>query len=100
MGFTPLPSLFYLGCGDILTVLIMANDPSSSTRSSLSLAAVILGAGRSRRMGTPKLLLPWGGDSILGHLIQQWRTLAAAQVTVVVSSEGVEIAHELDRLAF
>ena len=34
-------------------------------------AAVILGAGRSSRMGQPKLLLPWDGGTILEHLIEQ-----------------------------
>ena len=69
-------------------------------RSSLSFAALILGAGSSQRMGTPKLLLPWGGTSILGHLIQLWGSLTASQVTVVIASKEVELCRELDRLGF
>lgn len=31
--------------------------------------AVILAAGRSLRMGQPKLALPWGNSTVLGHII-------------------------------
>lgn len=31
-------------------------------------AAIILAAGASRRMGSPKALLPWGETTFLGHL--------------------------------
>lgn len=78
----------------------MEKDLPTTIRASLSLAAVILGAGSSRRMGTPKLLLPWAGTSILGHLIQQWQALTVAQLAVVVSNEGADVCRELDRLAF
>jgi molybdenum cofactor cytidylyltransferase len=66
-----------------------------STR--LHLAAVILGAGRSRRMGKPKLLLPWHGSTILGHLIETWRQLGA-DVHVVCGPRPDPVEDELDRL--
>jgi molybdenum cofactor cytidylyltransferase len=47
---------------------------------SLALGAVILAAGRSTRMGQPKLLLPWGKTSVLGHLIGQWQSAGAGQI--------------------
>ncbi len=62
--------------------------------------AVILGAGASSRMGRPKLLLPWGKTSIIGHLIEQWRALAAAQIAVVHRPGDRELEAELDRLDF
>ena len=34
------------------------------------ITAIILAAGRSRRMGQPKMLLPWGETTVLGHVIQ------------------------------
>src|ERR1700751_4572774 len=34
------------------------------------LAAVILSAGESSRMGSPKALLPLGGSTFLGHLLE------------------------------
>ncbi|MDE3068628.1 MAG: nucleotidyltransferase family protein [Verrucomicrobiota bacterium] len=61
---------------------------------------IILGAGASVRMGWPKLLLPWNGTTVIGHLIGQWRELGAAQIAVVHRPGDAELAVELDRLAF
>ena len=66
--------------------------------SKLSLAAVLLAAGRSVRMGQPKMLLPWGKTSVLGHLIQQWQDLHAARIVVVCAAGDKGIQSELDRL--
>jgi len=63
-------------------------------------ATVILGAGRSSRMGRPKLLLPWGDTTILGHLIAQWTNLGAAQIAVVCQPNDTPLHAELDRLQF
>jgi molybdenum cofactor cytidylyltransferase len=61
---------------------------------------IILAAGASTRMGKPKLLLDWGGTSILGHLISQWRTLGAEQIALVMAAGDRAISAELDRLGF
>jgi len=61
---------------------------------------VILGAGASSRMGRPKLLLPWGKSSVVGHLISQWRQLHAAQIAVVCPAGDADLQAELDRLEF
>jgi len=68
--------------------------------SSPTLGTIILAAGRSRRMGKPKLLLPWGKTSILGHLLAQWQRLGAKQVAVVCAEDDSAIRGELDRLGF
>jgi molybdenum cofactor cytidylyltransferase len=65
-----------------------------------AIGVVILGAGASSRMGQPKLLLPWGDTSVIGHLIRQWQTLGAGQITVVCQPADRELGAELDRLAF
>ena len=52
-----------------------------SAERSFSVGVVILAAGRSARMGRPKLLLPWGETSVLGHLIKQWQALGAVSYT-------------------
>jgi len=65
----------------------------------MNLGTVILAAGASRRMGAPKLLLPWGATSVLGHLIALWQRLGAGQVAVVHGADRA-IKAELDRLAF
>jgi molybdenum cofactor cytidylyltransferase len=64
------------------------------------LGVVILAAGASRRMGQPKLLLPWGETSVLGHLLQQWNRLHASQIAVVCAAGAKPLADELNRLNF
>jgi molybdenum cofactor cytidylyltransferase len=59
----------------------------------------ILGAGASRRMGRPKLLLPWRGTTVIGHLVRQWRELEATQIAVVLAADNTALATELDRIA-
>jgi molybdenum cofactor cytidylyltransferase len=66
----------------------------------ISLGVVILAAGASRRMGRPKMLLPWGKTSVLGHTLRQWEQLRASQITVVCAAGNQEIRDELDRLQF
>jgi molybdenum cofactor cytidylyltransferase len=68
--------------------------------SAFSFGALLLGAGQSRRMGRPKLLLPWGGTSVLGHLVAQWVAAGAGQIAVVCAAGDRAIEVELDRLAF
>jgi len=65
-----------------------------------SLGVVILGAGASVRMGRPKLLLPWHGTTVIGHLISQWCELGVAQIAVVLRANDSALAAELDRLNF
>jgi molybdenum cofactor cytidylyltransferase len=67
---------------------------------SFSNGVVILAAGRSRRMGRPKLLLPWGDSSVLGHLVAQWQGLGALEVSVVCALDDTGLAAELDRVGF
>src|SRR5262249_22502955 len=51
-------------------------------------------------MGRPKMLLPWGQTTILGHGLKIWREAGAKQVAVVLAVCGTGIAAELDRLNF
>jgi molybdenum cofactor cytidylyltransferase len=65
-----------------------------------ALGVIILAAGASSRMGQPKLLLPWQGSTVMGHLISQWRGLGVAQIAVVLRHDDSALAAELDRLKF
>lgn len=69
-------------------------------RSCSTLGVVLLAAGRSTRMGRPKLLLPWGQTTILGHLLSVWKTLGSRQIGVVLAADDSGLAGELDRLEF
>src|ERR1019366_4402288 len=72
----------------------------SPAEQAFSVAVIILAAGRSARMGRPKLLLPWGGTSVLGHLIEQWQAAGATQIGVVCAARDQTTQAELDRLSF
>ena len=48
-------------------------------------------------MGRPKLLLPWGKTSVIGHLIEQWEALGAEQIAVVCAAGDRFVQAELDR---
>lgn len=60
---------------------------------------VLLAAGASTRMGRPKLLLPWGTTTVLGHLIDGWRSLDLSRIVVVLAAGDTAVPSELDRLA-
>jgi len=66
----------------------------------MQFAVVILGAGASSRMGRPKLLLPWGNTTVLGHLIAEWQHVGAKQIGVVCAAGDAGLNKELDRLNF
>ena len=69
--------------------------------SNFRIAAVILGAGASIRMGRPKMLLPWGRTSVIGHIVNLWRMeLEAVQVGIVIAPAPCPMSEELDRLCF
>jgi molybdenum cofactor cytidylyltransferase len=61
---------------------------------------VLLGAGRSVRMGRPKLLLPWGQTTVIGHSVGLWRSLGARQIAVVGAAGARFLEAELNRLDF
>jgi molybdenum cofactor cytidylyltransferase len=54
--------------------------------------AIIPAAGRSQRMGRPKLLLPWGESTVLEHVLATWRASRVGRVVVVVHPADDEIA--------
>jgi molybdenum cofactor cytidylyltransferase len=59
------------------------------------LAAVILAAGESRRMGSPKALLPYQGRPFLEHLIEVTRHEKVGVQRVVLGSGAEEIRDKL-----
>ncbi|MGD0436483.1 MAG: nucleotidyltransferase family protein [Bryobacteraceae bacterium] len=61
-----------------------------------SIAAVILSGGASRRMGTPKALLRFHGETFLDRLIRLFSS-AASPVIVVVGHHGAVIRSGIER---
>jgi len=66
--------------------------------STLSFGVIILAAGASTRMGKPKMLLPWGKTSVIGHLLLQWQKVGAQQIGVVLAAGDVALEKELRRV--
>jgi len=54
--------------------------------------AVIPAAGRSRRMGQPKLLLPWGQATLIEHVIATWRASRVDRIALVVHPDDTQLA--------
>ncbi len=59
--------------------------------------AIVLAAGRSRRMGTQKLLLPYGGKTVIAHIVNELNESGVASVLVVVGPHGKLIAEQAAR---
>ena len=55
-------------------------------------AAILLAAGRSRRMGSCKQLLPLGDRTVISRCLDALVTGGVGEVVVVVSEEGSEVA--------
>jgi molybdenum cofactor cytidylyltransferase len=54
-------------------------------------AAIVPAAGASRRMGRPKLLLPYGGDTVLGALVGALREAGVSPIVVVAAADDAEM---------
>jgi molybdenum cofactor cytidylyltransferase len=59
------------------------------------ICAVILAAGLSQRMGEQKLLLPFGGKTVLTHIVDQVITSAIDETYVVTGHESKRVNDEL-----
>ena len=59
------------------------------------ICAIVLAAGRSRRMGTQKLLLPFGASTVIGHIVDQVLASKVDETYVVVGSDEAAIAEAL-----
>lgn len=57
--------------------------------------AVVLAAGESKRMGQPKQLLPWGGDSVIGTVTGIALAAPVARVVVVLGHAASRVARAI-----
>jgi molybdenum cofactor cytidylyltransferase len=72
---------------------------------SAGITAILLAAGESRRMGQPKLLLPWGETSVLGQVVAMFAaglstdTAAGYEILVVTGGARELVEADVMRLA-
>ena len=60
-----------------------------------NIITVVLAAGASSRMGTPKQLLRWGDSSLLKHTIQTVLKVQKQEVIVVLGANFEKIKKEI-----
>ncbi|MBI2479660.1 MAG: NTP transferase domain-containing protein, partial [Planctomycetia bacterium] len=53
--------------------------------------AIVPAAGRSRRMGHDKLLLPWGDSTVIESLLASWRASGVDEIIVVMRQDQTEL---------
>jgi molybdenum cofactor cytidylyltransferase len=55
------------------------------------ISAIILAAGESKRMGQPKMLLPWRDGTVLSHVISVFQNAGLGDICVITGSERERI---------
>ncbi len=53
----------------------------------MNVSAIVLAAGQSKRMGQPKMLLPWGDTTVLGKVIQTIQAAGIEDISLVANPE-------------
>jgi molybdenum cofactor cytidylyltransferase len=61
----------------------------------MRIAAIVLAAGLSRRMGRPKMVLPWGNSTIIGQVVATLVDAQIEEILVVTGGARVEVAQAL-----
>lgn len=61
------------------------------------ISAIILAAGISSRMGTPKMMLPWDGRTVLGRVISVFTKAGIDDVLVITGGARSEVEKIIDQ---
>lgn len=64
-----------------------------------AISAIVLAAGESRRMGEPKLVLPWGDTTVLGQVVATFAAAGIEDILVVTGGVRKKVEAEVARLA-
>ena len=62
---------------------------------SKEVVAIVLAAGASRRMGTPKMVLPWGNRTVIGQVVSVLEEAGLDQILVVTGGAEPEVRQAL-----
>lgn len=69
--------------------------PSNLKTETSNITIVILAAGASTRMGSPKQLLKWGNTTLLGNTIEKAKNTSAKEVVVVLGANYQLVNHSI-----
>jgi molybdenum cofactor cytidylyltransferase len=61
------------------------------------ISAIILAAGQSKRMGQPKLLLPWGDLTVIEHVVTTFLQAGLQDILVVTGGEQSQVEAAIHR---
>ena len=57
----------------------------------MTISAIILAAGESKRMGQPKMILKWGNTTVLDHVISVFANVGVEDIVVVTGAAREEV---------
>jgi molybdenum cofactor cytidylyltransferase len=63
------------------------------------ISAILLAAGASRRMGQPKLILPWGDTTVLGQVVATFSAAGIEKILVVTGGARQQVEGLVTQLA-
>ena len=61
------------------------------------ISAIILAAGQSRRMGRPKMLLPWGKLTVIEHVVVTFLNTGIEDILVVTGGAHEQVVNAISR---
>ncbi|HJQ15034.1 MAG TPA: nucleotidyltransferase family protein [Anaerolineales bacterium] len=61
------------------------------------ISAIILAAGESKRMGVPKMLLPWGDKTVIEHVVNTFLTAGIEDIVVVTGGAYNYVEKAIDQ---
>jgi molybdenum cofactor cytidylyltransferase len=61
------------------------------------ISVIILAAGESKRMGQPKMLLPWGNLTVIEHVVTTFLNAGLEDILVITGGAREKVEHVLAR---
>jgi molybdenum cofactor cytidylyltransferase len=62
------------------------------------ISAIILAAGQSKRMGQPKMLLPWGNVTVIEHVISVFEGAGVEDILVITGGASEQVTRVIQNI--